>query len=64
MSHQYDVHYVDQSGRAGQAQVTTPHHHEDHPERTWLAHVVEVLEQIGIRVASDGISRVIYRGRR
>jgi hypothetical protein len=64
MAHQYDVHYTDDQGRSGQATVTTPHHHEDHPEPTWLRHICEVLEQIGVKVVSDGISRFVYRGRR
>lgn len=64
MAHQYDVHYVDRSGRQGQQPVTTPHHHEDNDYAAWLRHIVDLLEQIGIKVASDGISRVVYRGRR
>lgn len=64
VAHEYDVHYTDTSGRSGQAQVATPNHHKDHPERTWLNHIIDLLEQIGVKVASDGISRVVYRGRR
>jgi hypothetical protein len=64
MAHEYEIHYMDDDGDSGRATVTTPHHHEDHPERTWLQHIADVLEQIGIKVAADGISRAVYRGRR
>lgn len=64
VAHEYDVHYTDRNGRQSQTPVLTPNHHEDHSQQTWLNHVVDLLEQIGVKVASDGISRVVYRGRR
>lgn len=62
--HQYDIHYLDQHGREGKQPVSTAHHHEQVDYAWWIDQVVDALKQIGIKVASDGISRVVYRGRR
>ena len=61
MSHIYEVHTSD--GRSHQ--VETPHHHDAHDDKTFAAHLLDVLKGATSSVIGNVVvQRFIYRGRR
>jgi hypothetical protein len=58
MAHKYEVH-TDK----GTFDVTTPHHHDDHHEDTFLKHLLDVIKGAAGGVGAGMIMRYIYKGK-
>jgi hypothetical protein len=60
MPNLYEVHLSN-----GQVyEVSTQHHHDDHPAPTFQQHLLDVLKSSASRVVSEVIIRVVFKGRR
>lgn len=60
MAHVYEVHTSD----GGVHHVETNHHHEQHDERTFASHLLDVVKGAAGGFLSATIVRYTYRGRR
>lgn len=60
MSHFYEVHTSDGNVH----EVTTPHHHDDHPPETFVKHLIDVIKGAAGGFLGGSITRYVYRGRR
>ncbi len=60
MTHLYEVHLS-----SGQVyDVSTEHHHDDHPGDAFRNHLLDILKRTTSQVASAVILKVIFKGRR
>ena len=60
MAHLYEV-----ATNQGTHNVTTPHHHEEHDEKTFTQHLIDVIKQSSSQIISGlVVHRITYKGRR
>ena len=60
MGNIYEVHLND--GRT--VLVETDDHHSNHDSTSWFQHIVILLREIAVNVASGHILRTVHKGRR
>lgn len=60
MANIYEVHL--DNGHA--YEVSTQHHHDDHPAHVFERHLLDILKSSASRVVSEVVIRIIFKGRR